>query len=96
MKLTNLIVSATFVFASSFAFAQVPSSMPSSSDMMNKAGDMAKGELEAVKTAMKDCMATDKTGKSCGEVGMNKCKEKMGDAECTKIVAQAKKSLHIK
>jgi hypothetical protein len=100
MKLTQLIVSATFVFAASSAFAadpQMPStSMPSSSDMMNKAGNMAKTELEAVKTAMKDCMATDKTGKSCGEVGMSKCKEKMGDSECTKIVAQAKQQLKIK
>jgi hypothetical protein len=99
MKLTQLIVSATFVFATSSAFAadpQMPSSMPNSSDMMNKAGTMAKTELEAVKTAMKDCMATDKTGKSCSEVGMNKCKEKMGDAECTKLVAQAKQQLKIK
>jgi hypothetical protein len=27
---------------------------------------------------------------------MNKCKEKMGDAECTKLVAQAKQQLKIK
>lgn len=99
MKLTSLLVSATFVFCASSAFAadpQVPSSMPHSTDMMNKAGDMARTELEAVKTAMKDCMAVDKTGKTCGDVGMNKCKEKMGDAECTKVVAQAKKQLKIK
>lgn len=95
MKLTQLIVSATFVFAAGSAFAQVPS-MPSQTDMVNKAGTMAKTELEAIKTAMKDCMMTDKTGKSCSEVGMNKCKEKMGDAECTKLVAQAKQQLKIK
>lgn len=95
MKLTQFIASVTFVFAASTAFAQMPS-MPSSNDMVNKAGTMAKTELEAIKTAMKDCMATDKTGKSCTEVGMTKCKEKMGDAECTKLVAQAKQQLKIK
>jgi hypothetical protein len=89
-------VSAAFVFVSASSMAQVPSSMPGSSDVMKQAGNMAKAELEAVKTAMKECMATDKTGKSCGEVGMKKCKEKMGDTECTKLVAQAKQQLNIK
>lgn len=92
MKLAKVLLCSAFLYAG-IASAQ---GTPDTSAMMNKASDMAKAELNEIRTAMKDCMMTDKTGKTCGEKAMTKCQEKMGADECTKLVSQVKKELKIK
>lgn len=93
MKLASALLCGAFLF-SGLAFAQnVPTD---TQGMMNKASDMAKNELAEIRTAMKDCMMTDKTGKTCGDKAQAKCQEKMGADECTKLVSQVKRELKIK
>lgn len=93
MKLVSTLLCGAFLF-SGLAFAQYGTT--DTQGMMNKASDMAKNELAEIRMAMKDCMMTDKTGKTCGEKAQTKCQEKMGAEECTKLVSQVKKELKIK
>ena len=59
-------------------------------DGMMKNGMMDKMDMTQMKGMMHECMEMHKDGKMCDHNTMGKCQEKMGKAECKKMMTQMK------
>lgn len=47
-------------------------------------------DMNGMKSMMSDCMTMNKDGKMCDHETMTKCEEKMGQADCTKMMKKMK------
>ena len=47
-------------------------------------------DMNGMKSMMNDCMTMNKDGKMCSQETMTKCEEKMGQADCAKMMKKMK------
>ncbi len=94
--ITTAILTLSFVASSHFAFAQDTNNTTvlkdsnyatpadTSKDVSNRMN------MNGMKSMMNNCMTNNKDGKMCDQEMMTKCEEKMGQADCTKMMKKMK------